>query len=144
MSQATGNRDFKLKARAVKPKTTLPLVGTHFFLACGWVRAGAGGETADDTLARIYGIFVDNYIRKCVSKAERVHSSDSRTRQSAMRSRVKSEFMQSNRTTLIAHLIEKNTPLEAYRIEYHLNRKYAEAVHPHDIYTALLKEYVNP
>jgi hypothetical protein len=61
-----------------------------------------------------------------------------------MRARVKSEFMQTHRTPLIAHLIAKNTPLEAYRIEYHLNRKYAEAVHPQDVYAALQKEYVNP
>jgi len=37
----------------------------------------------------------------------------------------------------------QNTPLEAYRIEYHLNRKYAESLHPQDVYTALLKAYAN-
>jgi hypothetical protein len=144
MSQVTGNRDDKFKKGAVKPKAFPPLVGTHFFLACGWVQASLDEGTVDDTLARIYGIFVDNYSRKCRSQSEQVHSSDRKIRRNAIRAQVKGDFMQSNRASLIAYLIERNTPLETHRIEYHLNRKYAEAVNPRDVYAALFKEYVNP
>jgi hypothetical protein len=121
-----------------------PIVGTHLFLACGWVSAGLDGETVDDMLARIYATFVDNYILKCEAKAELMNSDDLNIRKRAMRAKVKGGFIQSNRTRLIEYLIEKDTPLEAYRIQYHLNRKYAESVCPQDVYAALLKEYVNP
>ena len=60
-----------------------------------------------------------------------------------MRAKVKAGFMKSNRTTLINALIEKNAPWKAHRIEYHLNRMYAESLQPEDVYTALFEEYLN-
>ena len=119
------------------------LVGTHLFLESGWVLAHLDGETVDDTLSRIYGTFVDNYIKKCEAKAELLNSGDLKFHRRAMRAKVKADFMQSNRIVLIAHLISKNVPWKAYRIEYHLNRKYAESVNPQDVYAALFKAYVN-
>jgi hypothetical protein len=119
------------------------LVGTHLFLESGWVLAHLDGETVDDTLSRIYGTFVDNYIKKCEAKAELLNSGDLKFHRRAMRAKVKADFMQSNRITLIGHLISKNVPWKAYRIEYHLNRKYAESVNPQDVYAALFKEYAN-
>ena len=119
------------------------LVGSHFLLECGWVVQHIDGETVDDTFSRIYGTFVDNYIEKCEAKAELLDSGDDKMRQSAMRAKVKAGFMRSNRTLLINHLIEKNAPFKTYRIEYHLNWKYAESVNPQDVYAALFKECVN-
>ena len=119
------------------------LVGTHLFLESGWVLAHLDGETVDDTLSRIYGTFVDNFIQKCEAKAEQRNSGNPKIRRSAMRAKVKADFMHSNRTALIAYLISQNVPWKAYRIEYHLNRKYAESVNPQDVYAALFKAYVN-
>ena len=118
-------------------------IGSHLFLECGWVVQHIDDETVDDTLSRIYGTFVDNYIQKCGAKAELLDSSDYNIRRSAMRAKVKAGFMRSNRALLIKYLIEKNAPLKAYRIEYHLNWKYAESVNPQDVYAALFKECVN-
>ena len=119
------------------------LVGTHVFLESGWVLAHLDGETVDDTLSRIYGTFVDNFVQKCEAKAELRNSGNPKIRRSAMRAKVKADFMHSNRTALIAYLISQNVPWKAYRIEYHLNRKYAESVNPQDVYAALFKAYVN-
>jgi len=118
------------------------IVGTHLFLESGWVLAHLDGETVDDTLLRIYGTFLDNYIQKCGIKAELLNSGNLKIRRSAKRAKVKVDFMQSNRTSLVKYLIEKNAPWKASIIEYHLNRKYAESVHPQDVYAALFKEYV--
>lgn len=120
------------------------MIGSHLFLECGWVLACKDGETDDDMLSRIYGIFVDNYIQKCEAKAELLNINDSIIHRKAMRAKVKADFMQSNRTTLITYLIKKNVSFKAHCIEYHLNRQYAESLRPHDVYTALFKEYVNP
>lgn len=119
------------------------IIGTHYFLESGWVLAHLDGETVDDTLARIYGTFVDNYIQQCGVKAELLNSGSLKIRRSAMRAKVKVNFMQSNRASLVKYLIEKNAPWKASIIAYHLNRKYAESVHPQDVYAALFKEYVN-
>jgi hypothetical protein len=79
------------------------LVGTHLFLESGWVLAHLDGETVDDTLSRIYGTFVDNYIKKCEAKAELLNSGDLKFHRRAMRAKVKADFMRSNRIALIAH-----------------------------------------
>jgi hypothetical protein len=136
-------RDNKSKEGAMQVGMISSIIGSHLFLECGWVLACQDGETTDDVLARIYGIFVDNYIHKCEAKAELRNAGSFRIRRSAMRANGKADFMKSNRTTLITYLIDKNVSFKAYRIEYHLNRKYAESLQPHDVYTALLKEYVD-
>ena len=119
------------------------IVGTHLFLECGWVSACIEGETVDDTLARIYGTFVDNYIHKCEAKAALQDSGSPEIRRSAKRAKVKAGFMKSNRASLISALVEKNVPLKAHRIEYHLNWMYAESLQPEDVYSALFDEYIN-
>ena len=119
------------------------IVGTHLFLECGWVEACIEGETVDDTLSRIYGIFVDNVIHKCEAKAALRNSGRPEIHRRAMRAKVKADFMKSNRATLINALIEKNAPWKAHRIEYHLNRMYAESLQPEDVYTALFEAYLN-
>ena len=120
------------------------IVGTHILLECGWVSAAIEGETVDDTLARIYGTVVDNYIDKCEAKAALQPSGRPETHRSAMRAKVKAGYMKSNRAALIKALIEKNASLKAHSIEYHLNWMYAEFLQPQDVYTALFDEYVNP
>ena len=119
------------------------LIGTHLFLECGWVSACIEGEAVDDTLSRIYGTFVDNYIQKCEAKAALQDSSTPEIQRSAQRAKVKAGFMKTNRATLINALIEKSPPLKAYRIEYHLNWMYAESLQPDDVYSALFEEYIN-
>lgn len=119
------------------------LVSSHLFLECGWVVQHIVDETVDDTLSRIYGTFVDNYIQKCESKAELRDSGDYKNRRNAMRAEIKTGFLRTNRSLLIKYLIEKNAPLKAHRIEHHLNRKYAESVSPKDVYAVLFKECMN-
>jgi hypothetical protein len=142
-NQPLGNRSFKLKEGDMKGQFGSKLVGTHFFLECGWVVPHMDGETVDDTLSRIYGTFVDNYIIKEEPKAELLDSSDHKIRRRAMRAKVKADFMRSNRTLLIKYLVEKNTPFKAYLIEYHLNWKYAVSAPPQDACAAVLKECVH-
>jgi hypothetical protein len=119
------------------------IIGTHILLECGWVPACIEGEAVDDTLSRIYGTFVDNYIHKCESKAALQNSGRPEIQRSAKRAKVKAGFMNSNRATLINALLEKNAPLKAHRIEYHLNWMYAESLQPQDVYSALFDEYID-
>jgi hypothetical protein len=125
----------------MKRKVMIAIVGT-LFLVCGWALAGLSGETEDYRLSRTYGTFVDNYIQKCEAKAELLDSGSLNIRKSAMRATVKGGFMQSNRTSMITYLKAKNAPLNADRIAYHLNRKYAKSVHPQEVYAALSKDFV--
>jgi hypothetical protein len=127
----------KRKEAKMKEQFVSKLVGTHLFLECGWVVPHMKGETVDDTLSRIYGTFVDKYIKKCEAKAGTIDSGDHKIRRRAMRAKVKAGFMRSNRTLLISHLVNKNVPFKAYIIEYQLNWKYAEAVNPQDVLTAM-------
>lgn len=119
------------------------IIGSHLFLECGWVLAFKDGETADDMLSRIYGIFVDNYIQKCEAMAELLNPDNAITHGKAMRAKVKADFMQSNRAALITYLIEKNVSFKSHRIEYHLNWKYAETFDPKDVYTAFFEACSN-
>ena len=119
------------------------IVGTHILLECGWVSAAIEGETVDDTLARIYGTVVDNYIDKCEAKAALQPSGRPEIHRSAMRAKVKAGYMKSNRADLIKALIAKNASLKTHSIEYHLNWMYAESLQPEDVYSALFEEYIN-
>ena len=122
----------------MKHKVMIAIVGT-LFLVFGGALAGLCGETDDVS----YGTFVDNYIQKCEAKAEMLDSRSLNIRKSAMRATLKGAFIQSNRTTMIKHLMEKNVPLNVHRIQYHLNQMFNESVHPQKVYAMLLKEHVN-
>ena len=126
----------------MKRKAMIAIVGT-LLVVFGWALAGMCGETEDVRLSKIYGAFVDNVIQKCEAKADMLDSSSRNIRQSAIRATVKGAFIQSNRTTMIKYLMAENTPLNADRIEYQLNQKYAESVYPQEVYALLLKERVD-
>jgi len=125
----------------MKRKVLIAIVGT-LFVVFGGALAGLCDEAEDHRLSKIYGAFVDNYIQKCEAKAEMLDSSSLNIRQSAIRATVKGAFIQSNRTIMIKHLMAENAPLNAHRIEYHLNQKYVESVYPQDVYAVLLREEV--
>lgn len=123
----------------MKRKVMIAIVGTPLFV-CGGTLAGLCGEADDVSPSLIYGAFVDDYIQKCGAKAKMLDSGSLNIRKSAMRATLKGAFIQSNRTTMIKHLIDKHVPFNAHRIEYHLTRKYTESVHPREVYAVLLKE----
>ena len=125
----------------MKRNVLIVIVGT-LFVVFGGALAGLCDETGDLSRSQIYGAFVDNYIQKCEAKAEMLDSSSLNIRQSAIRATVKGAFIQSNRTIMIKHLMAENAPLNAHRIEYHLNQKYVESVYPQDVYAVLLREEV--
>jgi hypothetical protein len=126
----------------MKRKAMIAIVGT-LLVVFGGALAGMCDETEDVRLSQIYGAFVDNYIQKCEAKAEMLDSGSLNIRQSAIRATVKGAFVQSNRTTMIKYLMAENTPLNADRIEYHLNQRYAESVYPREVYALLLKEHAD-
>jgi len=126
----------------MKHKVTIAIVAT-LFLVFGGALAGLCGETEDVRPSLIYGTIVDNYIQNCEAKAEMLDSRSLNIRKSAMRATLKGAFIQSNRTTMIKHLMEKNVPLNVPRIQYHLNQMFNESVHPQKVYAMLLKEHVN-
>jgi hypothetical protein len=126
----------------MKRKVLIAIVGT-LFVVFGGALTGMCDETEDVRLSKIYGAYVDNYIQKCEAKAEMLDSGSLNIRQSAIQATVKGAFIQSNRTNMIKYLMAENTPLNADRIEYHLNQKYAESVYPQDVYALLLKEHVD-
>ena len=123
----------------MKRKAMIAIVGT-LLVVFGGALAGMCEEAEDVRLSKIYGAFVDNYIQKCEAKAEMLDSGSLNIRQSAIRATVKGAFVQSNRTTMIKYLMAEKAPLNAHRIEYHLNQRYAESVYPREVYALLLKE----
>ena len=126
----------------MKRKALITIVAS-LILVCGWTLNGLGSEPEGANLSFIYGAFVDNYIQKCVAKAEMLDSGSVQIRKNALRATVKGAYLQSNRAGMIAYLMEKNAPLNADRIAYHLNRKYADSVFPREVYAALLNDYVH-
>ena len=122
----------------MKRKVLIAIVGTLFLLFGGSL-AGFCGETDVDP-SLIYGVFVDNYIQKCEAKAEMLNSGSLNIRKSAMRATVKGAFVKSNRTFMVDYLIEKDVPFNADRVEYHLNQKFAESVHPQKVYVTLFSK----
>lgn len=141
-NQESVNRNFKPKEGNMKRKAMIAIVGT-LLVVFGWALVGMCGESEDASLSKIYGAFVDNYIQKCEAKAEMLDSGSVNIRQSAIRATVKGAFVQSNRTSMIKYLMAENAPLNADRIEYHLNQKYAQSVYPQEVYALLLKENVD-
>ena len=126
----------------MKRKALITIVGT-LILVCGWALTGVCEEPEDANRSIIYGAFVDNYIQKCAAKAEMLDSGSVQIRKDALRATVKGAYMQSNRTGMIDYLMANNAPLNADRIAYHLNRKYAETVFPQEVYAALLDGYLH-
>ena len=126
----------------MKRKVMIAIVGT-LFLVLGVTLGGLCEETDNARLSLIYGAFVDNYIQKCEAKAEMLDSKSLNIRENAMRATIKGAFVQSNRPSMIKYLMDKNVPLNAERIKYHLNRKFTESVHPRQTYAMLLKERVD-
>ena len=126
----------------MKRNVLIVIVGT-LFLVCGGALTGFCDEVNDARRAGAYGAFVDNYIQKCEAKADLLDSSSLNIRRSAMRATVKGAYIQANRAEIVAYLMEENAPLHADRIEYHLNRKYAESIFPQEVYVAVYGEHVN-
>ena len=126
----------------MKSKLFIAIIGT-MVLVLGAAQAGLCGEADRVASSERYGAFVDKYIKKCASKAEMLDSDSFNIRKNAMRATVKGAFLQSNRTTMINYLAEKNVPMNPDRIEYHLNQKFAEAVLLQGVYAALTQDHVN-
>ena len=123
----------------MKRNIIIVLIGTLFFVF-GGALAGFCGEAENGSSPLTYSAFVDNYIQKCNGKADFLDSGSLNIRVSAMRATLKGAFMQSNRIAMIDYLMEKDVPMNADRIEYHLTRKYTESVHPQEAYALLIKE----
>ena len=126
----------------MKRKAMIAIVGT-LFLVCGAALTGLCDETETVNPSSIYGAFVDNYIQKCETKADLLESGSPNIRRDAVQATVKGVFLQSNRTAMVEYLMDKNVPLNAHRIEYHLNMKYYESALSQQVYALLLKEEVN-
>ena len=117
----------------------IAIAGT-LLLVFGWTLTGLCGETATTDSAQTYGVFVDDFIAKCEAKADLLDSSSVNIRKIAMRATVKGGFVKSNRDQVIEYLAAQNVPLNAHRIEFHLNQVFAQSVHPEQVYARLLKE----
>jgi len=126
----------------MKHKVMIAIAGT-LFLVLGGALGGFCGEADDDRLPQIYGAFVDDYIQKCEAKAEMLDSRSLNIREDAMLATVKGAYAQSNRSGMIKHLIENKVPLNAGRINYQLNQKVAESVHPQQVYAMFIKDRVD-
>jgi capsular polysaccharide biosynthesis protein len=126
----------------MKRKVLIAIVG-FVFVVFGGVVAGQCDEAKDPKLSKSYGAFVDKYIQKCETKAEMLDSSSLNIRRSAMQATVKGAFVQANRTEIINYLMKEKAPLNADRIAYHLNRRYAESIYPQEVYAVLSREHVN-
>ena len=123
----------------MKRKVLIAIIGTLVFIA-GTALSGMCEEVEGARKSILYGAFVDNYIQKCQAKADMLDSSSTHIRKDAIRATVKGAFIQSNRESMVKYLMAKNAPLNADRIEYHLNQKYAEVVFPQEVYIALVKD----
>jgi len=126
----------------MKSKVMIAIVGT-LFLVFGGALGGFCGEANDARLPQIYGGFVDDYIQKCEAKAEMLDSRSLNIREDAMWATVKGAYAQSNRSSMIKHLMENKVPLNAARIEHQLNQKFAESVHPQQVYAMFIKDRVD-
>jgi len=124
-------------------KVLIVIVGA-MVLVSGGALSGFCGDQHDMGKSSIYGALVDDYIQKCEAKAAMLNSRSSNIRESAIRATVKGAYLQSNRTTIISYLMAENAPLNADRVVYHLNQKYAQSVYPQEVYAALLKDHVTP
>jgi hypothetical protein len=84
-----------------------------------------------------------DFHKKCEAKAEMLDSRSLNIREDAMQATVKGAYAQSNRSGMIRHLIENKVPLNAGRINYQLNQKVAESVHPQQVYAMFIKDRVD-
>jgi len=125
----------------MKSKVIIAIVGT-MVLVSGMALSGLCGDPEGVQESFLYGAFVDNYIQKCEAKAAMLNSGSPNIRESAIRATVKGAFIQSNRTTMIKHLMAEKAPLNADRVAYRLNRLYTESVYPQEVYAVLLRENV--
>jgi hypothetical protein len=123
----------------MKCNVLIAMVGA-LLLVFGGPLEGMCDDTGDVSPSLIYGAFVDKYIVKCEAKAKLLDSGSYNLRKSAMRATLKGAFIQSNRASMIAYIMENEVPFNAHRIEYHLTRKFTESVHPQKLYAMLLKE----
>jgi len=127
----------------MKRTVLIAIIGT-LFMVCGGALNGFCDEVEEGRQVVIYGALVDSYIQKCEAKADLLDSSSAQIRQSAIRATVKGAFLQSNRTEMIRYLMEKKASLNADRVAYHLNQRYAGSVFPHEVYAALGHERTEP
>ena len=123
----------------MKSKLFIAIAGT-LFLLFGWTLTGLCGEAATTDSAQAYGTFVDDYIDKCEAKADLLDSSSVNIRKIAIRAIVKGGFVQSNRDQVIEYLTAKKVPLNAHRVQFHLNQLFAQSVHPEEVYARLMRE----
>ena len=123
----------------MKSRLIIAIVGT-ILLVLGGALTGLCEEADNARASLIYGAFVDHYIQKCAAKAELLDSGSFNIRKSALQATVKGAFIQSNRTSIIKYLKENDVPLNAHRIQYHLNQKFAQSVYGQNLYALLLKD----
>jgi hypothetical protein len=137
--QAGGKIINQQKEGKMKGNLLITITGT-LLLVFGWTLTGLCGETTTTDPAQAYGAYVDDYIAKCEAKADLLDARSVNIRKIALRSIVKGGFVKSNRDQMIEYLVVKNVPLNAHRIQYHLNQLFARSVHPDQVYARLLRE----
>lgn len=123
----------------MKKELLLTIAGT-LLLICGATYTGYCGDFTDVNPSLIYGACIDDYIKKCEAKAGLLDSASLNIRKMALRATVKGAYLRSNRAELIEYLEARAAALNPRRIQYHLNQKFAEAVHPIEVYTVLLDD----
>ena len=108
------------------------------FLVFGIVQTGLSSGYDNVKPSLIYGVYIDNYVKKCECKAWLLDANSLNIRRIATRATVKGAYSKANRTRLVRHLMEVNVPLNPNRIAYHLNQHFARSVNPNAVYTVLL------
>jgi hypothetical protein len=123
----------------MKSKLFIVIAGT-LLVVVGWTLTGLCGETATTDPTQAYGAFIDDFIAKCAAKGGLLDSGSVNIRKIALRATVKGGFVQSNRDQVIEYLAAKKVPLNAHRVQFHLNQLFAQTVHPEQVYARLLRE----
>ena len=94
-----------------------------FLTLCGSSLA-TSQMSSNSELEALYGAYIDSFISKCRSKAERIHSKSLNIRREAALNSLKAAFFTCQRADLIQDMLEGHVGVKTHRIHYYLNKRF--------------------
>ena len=100
-----------------------------------WINPCISKSLNDTKRAKAYSDIIDGVISRCQAKSALINSGSYHIRTIAVRSTLKSAYLQSHNDDLISYLMTNKISLNKDQVMYHLNHKFFDAVRHNEIYS---------
>ncbi|MBW1849202.1 MAG: hypothetical protein JRJ27_19205 [Deltaproteobacteria bacterium] len=116
-------------------KKIVPIIVITTVLAVAVCVSQVTGDSLEaPDLAVVYAAWIDDTIKKGMSKAKFLDSKSPNIRRDAFRSCLKAMYLKAHKEEMITYLLNTNGVINPDRVQYHINKNFYKAYQPDKIY----------